>query len=433
MKRPPKFLSGFSLTIAAFFLLFFSLAQPFFSSQKNTSQEKPKTLLALLEEESSLSDLIYELDDCYKRFEAIMEAETRRLQAEKDKALLEFWDRLQKELADRETDPAKKGKDTLADIGRMIQGIASEYNLEALFPEEAEERLQRCRASLDKALLQLKTARDLEAAYTDLLKNMGYPELAAQDTPGDWELWSKEIEAFDCALVEVRPPLRTEVVIPARSKRPFVLKTFCLDSNRLGPGSGQALAVSGHIDDLGRKKLAALLRDVIADPSLEIDIQQDIWDEEEEDSESGGRIPVAVGKSRSEGSISLSQGVSDGDISADVNTRENFTSVEIWIENPGEQSRTINVSGAVLDSGDSDTQRLATAGVSEGEPPPGPKLKDPERKIEEILQRVWGLDPKGVETRTVDMHVARLREKLRDDPAAPEVIATVRGKGYRFG
>jgi DNA-binding response OmpR family regulator len=52
---------------------------------------------------------------------------------------------------------------------------------------------------------------------------------------------------------------------------------------------------------------------------------------------------------------------------------------------------------------------------------------------EEILQRVWGLDPKGVETRTVDMHVARLREKLGDDPATPEVIATVRGKGYRFG
>ena len=52
---------------------------------------------------------------------------------------------------------------------------------------------------------------------------------------------------------------------------------------------------------------------------------------------------------------------------------------------------------------------------------------------EEILQGVWGLDPKGVETRTVDMHVARLREKLGDDPAAPEVIATVRGKGYRFG
>ncbi|MEM7167931.1 MAG: response regulator transcription factor [Planctomycetota bacterium] len=45
---------------------------------------------------------------------------------------------------------------------------------------------------------------------------------------------------------------------------------------------------------------------------------------------------------------------------------------------------------------------------------------------DEILTRVWRLDPKGVETRTIDMHVARLRDKLRD----PEVIQTVRGKGY---
>lgn len=49
---------------------------------------------------------------------------------------------------------------------------------------------------------------------------------------------------------------------------------------------------------------------------------------------------------------------------------------------------------------------------------------------DEILQRVWGIDPLGAETRTIDMHVARLREKLRDDPAHPRIILTVRGKGY---
>ena len=51
---------------------------------------------------------------------------------------------------------------------------------------------------------------------------------------------------------------------------------------------------------------------------------------------------------------------------------------------------------------------------------------------DELLQRVWGLDPKGVTTRTVDMHVARLREKLGDDAEAPRVILTVRGVGYRL-
>jgi DNA-binding response OmpR family regulator len=50
---------------------------------------------------------------------------------------------------------------------------------------------------------------------------------------------------------------------------------------------------------------------------------------------------------------------------------------------------------------------------------------------DELLQRVWGLDPKNIETRTVDMHIARLREKLGDADAS--IIRTVRGKGYMLG
>jgi len=49
---------------------------------------------------------------------------------------------------------------------------------------------------------------------------------------------------------------------------------------------------------------------------------------------------------------------------------------------------------------------------------------------DELLSRVWGLDPRGMQTRTVDMAVARLREQLGDDPGNPAVIVTVRGKGY---
>ena len=49
---------------------------------------------------------------------------------------------------------------------------------------------------------------------------------------------------------------------------------------------------------------------------------------------------------------------------------------------------------------------------------------------DEILTRVWGLDPKGITTRTIDMHVARLRDKIRDTESPPRVILTVRGKGY---
>ena len=47
---------------------------------------------------------------------------------------------------------------------------------------------------------------------------------------------------------------------------------------------------------------------------------------------------------------------------------------------------------------------------------------------DELIQNVWRLNPKHTQTRTVDMHVARLREKLRD----ADLLKTVRGKGYLF-
>jgi len=48
-----------------------------------------------------------------------------------------------------------------------------------------------------------------------------------------------------------------------------------------------------------------------------------------------------------------------------------------------------------------------------------------------ILERVWGWDFAGG-TRTVDVHVRWLREKIESDPAKPTRIVTVRGIGYRF-
>jgi len=51
---------------------------------------------------------------------------------------------------------------------------------------------------------------------------------------------------------------------------------------------------------------------------------------------------------------------------------------------------------------------------------------------EEILTRVWRLTVSAGATRTIDMHVANLRAKLRDDPTDPSIVLTVRGKGYMF-
>ena len=52
---------------------------------------------------------------------------------------------------------------------------------------------------------------------------------------------------------------------------------------------------------------------------------------------------------------------------------------------------------------------------------------------EELLAKVWGYSRGcGIETRTVDIHIAKLRRKIEPDPAAPRVLVTVRGVGYRL-
>lgn len=50
---------------------------------------------------------------------------------------------------------------------------------------------------------------------------------------------------------------------------------------------------------------------------------------------------------------------------------------------------------------------------------------------DQLLEQVWGYDYAG-DTRTVDVHVRWLREKVEPDPSRPELIETVRGVGYRF-
>jgi two-component system phosphate regulon response regulator PhoB len=51
---------------------------------------------------------------------------------------------------------------------------------------------------------------------------------------------------------------------------------------------------------------------------------------------------------------------------------------------------------------------------------------------EQLLDQVWGADFVG-DSKTVDVHIRWLREKLELDPSHPEYIGTIRGFGYRFG
>jgi two-component system OmpR family response regulator len=48
-----------------------------------------------------------------------------------------------------------------------------------------------------------------------------------------------------------------------------------------------------------------------------------------------------------------------------------------------------------------------------------------------LLEKVWGYDYAG-DTRTVDVHIRWLRQKIEVDPAHPRHLLTVRGVGYKF-
>jgi len=48
-----------------------------------------------------------------------------------------------------------------------------------------------------------------------------------------------------------------------------------------------------------------------------------------------------------------------------------------------------------------------------------------------LIDRVWGSDYVG-DTKTLDVHVKRLRSKVEPDPGNPSRIVTIRGLGYKF-
>jgi two-component system response regulator RegX3 len=49
----------------------------------------------------------------------------------------------------------------------------------------------------------------------------------------------------------------------------------------------------------------------------------------------------------------------------------------------------------------------------------------------QLIDRVWGADYVG-DTKTLDVHVKRLRSKIEPDPSSPRYLVTVRGLGYKY-
>jgi two-component system response regulator MtrA len=60
-------------------------------------------------------------------------------------------------------------------------------------------------------------------------------------------------------------------------------------------------------------------------------------------------------------------------------------------------------------------------------------LRNPNKVInrDELMLVVWGYNS-DVNTRTLDMHIVRLRKKIEQNPDNPQLLQTVRGIGYRF-
>jgi two-component system, OmpR family, response regulator RegX3 len=49
----------------------------------------------------------------------------------------------------------------------------------------------------------------------------------------------------------------------------------------------------------------------------------------------------------------------------------------------------------------------------------------------QLIDRIWGADYVG-DTKTLDVHIKRLRTKIEEDPGEPKHLITVRGLGYKF-
>jgi two-component system response regulator RegX3 len=102
-----------------------------------------------------------------------------------------------------------------------------------------------------------------------------------------------------------------------------------------------------------------------------------------------------------------------------------------------EMSRTLHVAGMEID-----TENLSA--VRDGEEISFTKreievlsylAQNSDRPVprEELLSKVWGYARNlDIETRTVDIHIAKLRRKIEADNKQPEVLVTVRGAGYRL-
>jgi hypothetical protein len=391
-----------TLLLLLFGALLWLVLSPLISGQE---KEKPKaltfSLFALLQEDKVIPDLSEELAACYDLCQETLRAEERAAKEKTDKAAEEFMKKLQDILSRKEPSAGRTAEEERKRIEKELRQLASETDLEAMFPRSSDARFKQCQQNREEALRQLDLGDELESCYTTILKRIGLSDLADTEDAEERRLWRQEVECFTCSQSEERLPLQTVVEVPAGRQRPFVVKSFCLEGDLLRPGDGENFTIAGDVESLGLDNLGLLLEKAASNPETEIDIQKAIWEEARKDKE---KEPAGfVSSSRSmragqRGRTPLAEAVRSGLLDAKIRTRDGFSSVEIIVKNLTHEDLSVDVSGAVLDSQDPDSQSLGTAGVDSEQPPPAPPLKTPEQRIEDILNKVREILKKAIET-----------------------------------
>jgi hypothetical protein len=402
------------------FCFFFLIPWPITGLADHTPETSSKPLFELLYDEGPLYDIIWDLEACHDKHLAILTRKEEAARAERDRILEEYWKKVEKLLQEGPKKKSAQDRDARARLKRDIQLLASEYNLEAIYPGSPEERSRRCRHHLMLARFRLNAARELNEAYRDVLVKRNAEEYFPESRPEEWDQWEAEINAFQCPETAERPPLQTIVRIPARSRKFLVLKTFCIDRNKLGPNDGQELEIIGRVSSLPRANLVRLLKEVSAQPAKEIEIQEAIW---KESGDNKAATPDPSGpRDSTGGALDLAGAVSSGDIEVDLRVRDNFSSVDLWLENKSGKEQAIDISGAVLGTGDEGVQRLASSGADTEQPPPGPTLESPERTIEKLREEAARRLAEAVKrVRDGDHSEEALRELLEAMAAARSI------------
>jgi two-component system response regulator RegX3 len=199
-----------------------------------------------------------------------------------------------------------------------------------------------------------------------------------------------------------------------------------------------ALAADGQeaLDQFDATPPALVLLDVMLPRISGVDVCRDI--------RSRSRVPIIMVTARSaeiDAVVGLEVGADDY-VSKPFRLRELIARVRAALRRSSEEEAVETVTHEVLEVGDVRLDAARHEVFVRGEPVPLPLkefdllellLANAGRVLtrDVLIDRIWGPNYFG-DTKTLDVHVKRLRAKVEDDPSHPTRVVTIRGVGYRY-